>query len=224
MLPHTHAWRKGFQSDSLPSTMPPDPHAALPLKGHQATQTGGFKMQDKYSLTGTLTCTKEKDLQSHHQAATSGSAEALRLGGEEPRGVCLCSVSELLQSKLSAPNPVPVATACIFSFVFVFGVFLVHSAEFLIPTESMSFERGAHLIHIFVGPFILVYAFHLWDYACVLSPFNHVWLFVNLWTIACQAPLSMEFSRQEYWSELPGPSPGHLPDSGVEPLSLTSPA
>ena len=76
------------------------------------------------------------------------------------------------QSEQSAPNPVPVVTACIFSFVFVFGVFLVNSNEFLIPTESMSLERGTHLIHIFAGPVILVYAFHLLDYACVLSPFN----------------------------------------------------
>ena len=38
--------------------------------------------------------------------------------------------------------------------------------------------------------------------------------FETLWTIACQAPLSMEFSREEYWSELPFPSPGELPDPG----------
>ena len=41
------------------------------------------------------------------------------------------------------------------------------------------------------------------------------------WTIACQAPLSMEFSRQEYWSEMPFPSPGDLPDPRIE---LGSPA
>ena len=46
---------------------------------------------------------------------------------------------------------------------------------------------------------------------------------VTPWTIACQAPLSMEFSRQEYWSGLPGPPPGDLPDPGTEPVSLTSP-
>ena len=38
-------------------------------------------------------------------------------------------------------------------------------------------------------------------------------------TVACQAPLSMEFSRQEYWSGWPLPSPGHLPDPGTEPVS-----
>ena len=51
-----------------------------------------------------------------------------------------------------------------------------------------------------------------------------VQLFSALWTVACQAPLSMEFSRQEYWSGLPYPTPGNLPDPGIEPRSLVSPA
>ena len=57
--------------------------------------------------------------------------------------------------------------------------------------------------------------------ACVLS---HVQLFVTLWTVACQAPLFMEFSRQDYWSELPFPPPGDLPDPGIKPVSPLSPA
>ena len=44
-------------------------------------------------------------------------------------------------------------------------------------------------------------------------------LFVTLWTVAHQAPPSMGFSRQEYWSGLPFPSPGDLPDPGIEPRS-----
>ena len=51
----------------------------------------------------------------------------------------------------------------------------------------------------------------------VLSCFSHLQSFVTLWTVACQAPLSMGFSRQEYWSGLPFPSPGDLPDAGVVP-------
>ena len=47
--------------------------------------------------------------------------------------------------------------------------------------------------------------------------------YVTLWTVAHQAPLSMGFSRQEYWSELPCPPPGDLPDPGIEPVSLMSP-
>ena len=48
----------------------------------------------------------------------------------------------------------------------------------------------------------------------VLSCFSHVQLFVTLWTVACQTPLSMGFSRQEYWSGLSFPLPGDLPDPG----------
>ena len=53
--------------------------------------------------------------------------------------------------------------------------------------------------------------------ACVLSCFSHVRLFANLWTIAHQTPLSMGFSRQEYWSGLPFPSPEDLPNQGSNP-------
>ena len=49
-------------------------------------------------------------------------------------------------------------------------------------------------------------------------------LFATPWTVAHQAPLSMNFSRQEYWSGLLFPSPGDLPDSGIEPMSAVSPA
>ena len=55
-----------------------------------------------------------------------------------------------------------------------------------------------------------------------LSHFSYVWLFVTLWTIAVQAPLSMEFSRQECWSGLSCPPLGYLPDAGIKPVSLTS--
>ena len=59
---------------------------------------------------------------------------------------------------------------------------------------------------------------------CVLSRFSHVQLFATLWTVARQAPLSMGFSRQEYWSGLPFPFPGDLLDPGIEPMPLASPA
>ena len=58
-------------------------------------------------------------------------------------------------------------------------------------------------------------------YMCTLS---HVQLFVTPWTVACQVPLSMEFSSQEYWSGLSFPAPGDLPHTGIEPMSLVSPA
>ena len=53
----------------------------------------------------------------------------------------------------------------------------------------------------------------------VWSPFIHVRLFATPWTVAHQTPLSMGFSRQEYWSGLPYPPPGDLPNPGVKPRS-----
>ena len=55
---------------------------------------------------------------------------------------------------------------------------------------------------------------------CVCAPLCPT--FVTSWATACQAPLSMGFSRQEYWNGLPFPSPGDLPDPGIEPGSLAS--
>ena len=49
-------------------------------------------------------------------------------------------------------------------------------------------------------------------------------LFATLWTVVRQAPLSMGSSRKEYWSGLPFPPPGDLPDPGIEPMSPVSPA
>ena len=61
-------------------------------------------------------------------------------------------------------------------------------------------------------------------YVYMLSQFSYVQLFVTLWTVAHQAPLSLVFSRQEYWGGLPCPLPGDLPDSGIERAFFTSPA
>ena len=61
---------------------------------------------------------------------------------------------------------------------------------------------------------------HYNHFVCMLSCFSHVQLFMTLWTIACQASLSVGFSQQEYWSGLPCPPPGDLSDPGIK---LTSP-
>ena len=58
----------------------------------------------------------------------------------------------------------------------------------------------------------------------MLNHFSHVRLFATLWTLAHQAPLSMGFSRQEYWSGFQCPPPRDLPNLEIEPTSLTSPA
>ena len=57
---------------------------------------------------------------------------------------------------------------------------------------------------------------------CMLSHSSCVQLFVTLWTLACQAPLSVGFSKQEYWSGLPFSLPGDLSNPGIKPASPTS--
>ena len=58
----------------------------------------------------------------------------------------------------------------------------------------------------------------------VLNCFSCVQLLVTVWTVACQAPLSMGFCRQKYWSGLLYPPPGYIPYPGIEATSLMSPA
>ena len=59
---------------------------------------------------------------------------------------------------------------------------------------------------------------------CLLGHFSRVWLLATLWTVACQAPRAWGFSRQGHWSGLPHSPPGGLPNTGIEPASLMSPA
>ena len=80
------------------------------------------------------------------------------------------------------------------------------------PTERQA-EQSEQLLHCYNQ-----------GRAILLSRFSRVGLFATPWTVALQAPLSMGFSRQEYWRGLPFPSPGDLPDPGMEPTSLMSPA
>ena len=63
------------------------------------------------------------------------------------------------------------------------------------------------------------------EHACahILSCFSRVRLCATLWTVVCQAPLSLGFSRQEYWSGLPCPPPGDLPNPGIKPVSSAVP-
>ena len=56
----------------------------------------------------------------------------------------------------------------------------------------------------------------IFTYYCVCQSLSHLRLFEPPWTVACQVPLAMGFSRHEYWSGLPCPSPGDLPDPGIE--------
>ena len=76
-------------------------------------------------------------------------------------------------------------------------------------------------IYIYIYTYVCV---NIYMYECMLSCFSHVWLCEIPWSAALQVPLSMGFSRQECWSGLPFPSPGDLPNSGIEPGSFKSPS
>ena len=70
---------------------------------------------------------------------------------------------------------------------------------------------------------------HIMEGVCVCvcvwaQSFSHLWLFATPWTIAHQAPLSMGFSRWEYWNGLLFPPPGDLPNAGIKPMRLASSA
>ena len=82
---------------------------------------------------------------------------------------------------------------------------------------TIAFRRCLALILLNMGLYMYICV-------CVLSHFGYVWLFATLWTVVPQAPLSTGFSRQEYWSGVPFPPPGDLPDLGIKSASLKSPA
>ena len=105
-----------------------------------------------------------------------------------------------------------------------------------IPRENYNSERYEHIPIFIVALFTIVqlwkqlkcpstdewikkiwYLSIQWNTACVLSHFSPVWLFVTLWPVVQKAPLSMGFSRQEYWSGLPLPPPGVFPPQGSNP-------
>ena len=75
-----------------------------------------------------------------------------------------------------------------------------------------------HIVLIPIGLYLTS-----WMDICMLSSLSRVWLFAAPWTVVHQAPLSVGFSRQEYWSGLPCLPPGNLPDPEIEPTSLMSP-
>ena len=102
-----------------------------------------------------------------------------------------------------------------------------HCTSHLITSQTPSYRhpRGFSLCRY--CPQDLAYIFKCGSYClyysyCVLSRFSHVRLFATPWTVIRRAPLSMGFSRQEYWSGLPCPPPGDLSDPGLKPASFTS--
>ena len=109
-----------------------------------------------------------------------------------------------------------------FSFVSVFSAsHPQHTARQ--QTQPQKFTKLFYLFWFFVQQKLLVdvannliHAEFNFVCVCVCQSLSHVRLFATPWTVAHQVPLSMEFSRQEYWSGLPFPSPRDLPHSGIE--------
>ena len=98
----------------------------------------------------------------------------------------------------------------------------------LLIFSSLKFKNWKYDLYyyLFVTHFLpcklLVRVLCLFPCGCLLSCFSRVWLCVTLWTVARWVPLSMRFSRQEYWSGLPCSPPGDLPDPGIKHASLIS--
>ena len=97
---------------------------------------------------------------------------------------------------------------------------------FLIPPHfSFDYKKVAHLLPEPDPSCLLICTFYKYlVLITLLNCFSHVWLCTTLWTAACQAPLFMGFSRQEYWSGLPCSLPGDLPDQGIKLASLRFPS
>ena len=140
---------------------------------------------------------------------------------------------------------------CLLIFFFTFYCIVFLSFENFLYTLDTSPPLNTWFSNIFSYPFILLTIFWrevlfllkptlsifkklIWCFGfisnkllsglpCAPSRFSCVRLFENLWTVAHQAPLFIGFSRQEYWSELPCPPPGDLPNPVIKPASLMSP-
>ena len=95
--------------------------------------------------------------------------------------------------------------------------------RFHISINSIKLSRYLWMAYYMPGPFTFRLGSSEW-HACMLSCFHRAWLWVTTWTVTCQVPLSMAFSRHEYWSGLPFPPPECLPNPGIEPMSPAPPA
>ena len=98
----------------------------------------------------------------------------------------------------------------------VTSILWIFCVSLIVPScpHPSTFQSVLHLLSFFGGGLC----------CCSAQSLSHLQLFGTPWTVNHQAPLSMEFSRQGYWSRSPFPTPGGLPNPGVKPMSLVSPA
>ena len=96
---------------------------------------------------------------------------------------------------------------------------IINCHHSLVDNFAISFKFLKTFTFVVISPWLRLYC--MWCISHLLL-FSHSIMPTSLrppWTVALQAPLSMGFSRQEYWSGLPFPSPGDLPDPGIKPVS-----
>ena len=98
-------------------------------------------------------------------------------------------------------------------------ILLPKSLKADLSTLPSSFKRSVPFSDLLIDSKHLrwIYQAYLSVSTCVCAQSLRLCLFATSWTVACQAPLTMGFSRQEYWSGLPCPPPEDFPDSGIEP-------
>ena len=109
--------------------------------------------------------------------------------------------------------------------MYIYEKFLIYELMDILWLACLGYyQQSAMNIGVCIS-FWIVVLFHIYTYTrnaiCEVKPLSRVQLFAAPWTVAHQAPPSMEFFRQEYWSGLPFPSPGDLPNPGIEPRSPT---
>ena len=123
-----------------------------------------------------------------------------------------CSLM-LSQPSPASPLPLPLTGILLVSLIHLWSWLVVCLSEDLDKFKEQSHRLSTNTNHSEVTQSCLTLCDPMDRGARLLQ------LFLTLWTIAYQAPLSMGFSRQEYWSGLPFPSPGNLPNPGIEPRS-----
>ena len=132
---------------------------------------------------------------------------------------CMCHVCVLSHARLFC-NPMdcslPGSSLC--------GIFQPRILEQIAISFSKGSSRPGDRTHVSCIGKRILYNWVTWKilYQCVQSHFSYVWLCMTLWTVACQAPLSMGFSRQENCNGLSCPSPGDVSHPGIKTASLTS--
>ena len=146
----------------------------------------------------------------------------------------LCTLHQTVASKGEEYQPVSTRDFCLFSFlwcqnrtadkIFLKTLFPPLPLHCRANIHALNITPGHHLLYLFLcrtDPTVKVWVAE-WRGVCVcvyvcVKSLSHVRLLATPWTVARQAPLSMGFSRQEYWSGLPFPSPGDLPNPGIKP-------